>query len=152
MGYNAGVENANYSHGMHSTPEYESWRGMKSRCNNPNRKDYEHYGERGITYDPRWEDFENFYADMGDKPGPEYSLDRYPDNDGNYCKDNCRWATQTEQKGNRRNCVYVTVEGRRVHLREACDIVGLNYQTVRSRINRGGWSIEEALELEGRYV
>ena len=90
----------NVVHGMHSTPSYWSWHDMKDRCKNPNCKTYEHYGGRGISYDPRWEQFENFYADMGDRP-EGMTLDRI-DVNGNYCKENCRWEEWCVQLHNRR--------------------------------------------------
>ncbi len=87
-------------HGMSGTPTYSSWQSMKERCRNPNTPGYENYGGRGITYDPRWEDFVAFYEDMGDRPNG-LELDRI-DVDGNYYKENCQWADATTQSFNRR--------------------------------------------------
>ncbi len=70
-------------HGMSSTPEYEAWKLMIQRCENPNNPRYKDYGGRDISVCERWHEFENFYIDMGPRPNGK-SLDRWPDNDGNY--------------------------------------------------------------------
>lgn len=82
------------------TPTYNSWDCMKQRCKNPNNKAYKNYGGRGITYDKRWEDFENFIKDMGVRPKGK-TLERI-DVNKNYCKENCKWATRLEQQHNMR--------------------------------------------------
>lgn len=86
------------------TPTFRSWSAMHTRCYNPRYDDYPSYGGRGITVCTRWsgkDGFQNFLADMGERPNGT-SIDRFPDNDGNYEPGNCRWATRSQQMRNTR--------------------------------------------------
>ena len=88
-----------------TSPTYRSWISMRSRCNNPNTPNWHNYGERGVTYDPRWNSFAVFIEEMGERPEGT-SLDK--DSKGGkgcllYCKENCCWASQSTQSRNRRN-------------------------------------------------
>ena len=88
------------THGKRKSREYNSWAHMKWRCLNPNSGIYKYYGKRKIKICKRWlNSFKNFYEDMGKRPKGK-SLDRI-NNNGNYCKKNCRWATHKQQMNNR---------------------------------------------------
>ncbi len=90
---------ATVKHGYNRTPTYVSWCAMWARCTNAKLKSFNNYGGRGITVCDRWKSFQAFLDDVGERPVGK-SLDRYPNNDGNYESSNCRWATSSEQKRN----------------------------------------------------
>lgn len=85
-------------HGMKGTPEYAAYQGAKFRCTNPNGNRWLRYGGRGIRF--LFTSFEQFFAELGSRPSPEHSVDRWPNNDGNYEPGNVRWATKSEQRRN----------------------------------------------------
>lgn len=131
------------THGHSKTKLYQLWFQMIYRCENPNSPAFFNYGGRGIKVCERWHKFENFYEDMGPRPDGK-TLDR-KDNDGDYCKENCRWATCFEQANNRRVNLKYTMNGVTRTLNEWCGIAGLKYSTVYMRIKSYGWAVEEAL-------
>lgn len=92
---------AHLIHGKTGTPEHRIWAHMRQRCDNPSDHAYENYGGRGITVCRRWNDFENFLADMGERPNNNYSIER-KDVNGNYEPANCVWDTPVEQARNQR--------------------------------------------------
>jgi hypothetical protein len=129
-------------HGKNKSSEYRAWEGMIQRCTNPKNKRYSDYGGRGITVCPEWFSFENFYRDMGDRPSKDHSIDRI-DNNGNYCKENCKWSTRKEQGNNRRSNRSIEFNGEVRTLIQWSEFLGIAYHTLRRRL-REGWSIERA--------
>jgi hypothetical protein len=131
----------------HRHPLNHTYHSMKRRCLSPSSIDYDRYGARGITVCDRWlgkNGFFNFRNDMGEKPNKLYTLDRVDNNKG-YSPENCRWATAIEQSSNRRNSIFVKYNGRKVTLKEYCNINKLKYTTIWMRIRTYGWTIEEAI-------
>lgn len=130
------------THGKTRTPTYNIWASMTQRCGNPNNDKYQYYGGRGITVCERWHSFENFLADMGERP-LRHSLDRI-DNNRPYSPDNCRWTTMRTQNRNRRSNILVEYRGETMCLVDWADRLGANYETLRQRIQDYGWTVEEA--------
>lgn len=115
--------------------EYAAWCEMKQRCADATQKNY---GGRGIGVCDRWLDsFENFFADMGKKPSPLHSLDRYPDNDGNYELGNCRWATDQQQAGNTRRNHWIEYNGKRMILEDWAREFNTDKNSILKRVKLG---------------
>ena len=132
------------THGKKHSKLYSVWGGMLARCNNPNSKSYTNYGGRGIEVDATWLDFSNFLLDMGE-PEEGLTLER-KDNSLGYSKDNCVWVSTGEQARNRRNNIYVYHKdiGRMV-LKDACELLGINYMNTYNKIKRKNLSAADAL-------
>ncbi|WIW52370.1 hypothetical protein LRP31_25460 [Mesorhizobium mediterraneum] len=134
------------THGRASTSEYRSWCAMKSRCLNSNATGFDRYGGVGVTVCAQWlGSFEAFIADMGEKPTPEHSLDRWPDKSGNYEPGNCRWATKREQANNRKDNNVVVYRGRSVTVREIAAAAAVSRTAIVRRVGRG-WDAAKAIE------
>lgn len=131
-------------HGMTGTPEYQAWRNMITRTTNRRDPGYARYGERGIRVCAEWsKSFSAFYAHVGERPAPGYSLDRI-DNGRGYEPGNVRWATRRKQQQNLRSNLNITHGGKTLCLREWSRLSGVPKETIRSRILRG-WAVEKAL-------
>ncbi len=135
------MEDRRVTHGKYGSRIYRIWAGMKSRCTDTDRPRFKDYGGRGITVDERWQSFENFYEDMIGSYQKELTLDRI-DCNGNYCKENCRWATVQQQNANRRN--NVEYEGKKLSRTDWAKELGMKKVTLQHRLKRG-WSVERAL-------
>jgi hypothetical protein len=133
----------NRTHGASGTPTFQTWRGMFSRCFDPGHESYEDYGGRGIKVCDRWLEYENFVADMGQRP-VGMTLDR-ENTDGNYEPGNCRWATNREQQTNKRNNVNLTFGGRTQTMVEWAEERGLDPGLLWQRIRKLRWPVEKAL-------
>lgn len=134
-----------YGHGQTNTRLYHIWRTMKARCEDPNSHKYHAYGGRGITVCEEWlNSFESFY-DWATASGyrDDLSIDRI-NNDGNYCPENCRWATAKEQANNTRRNRLLTYNGETHTVAEWAKIVGITKTALYHRLSRG-WSVKEAL-------
>lgn len=120
------------------TPQYRAWANMKTRCYNRNFKDTKYYLGRGIIVCARWlHSFDNFLADVGPRPGRGYSLDRFPNRDGNYEPGNVRWATTKEQRLNTSFKRIVVYQGAEWRFFELCRHLGVSEQRAYRRLIKG---------------
>lgn len=120
---------------------YRSYHNMKQRCFNKNNPDFKHYGGRGITVCAAWKISPvAFFRDMGECP-EGMGIDRI-DVNGNYGPLNCRWATQSTQMSNTRKNIFLTYQGKRLHIAEWARITGLDAEVLRMRY-KAGWPTEE---------
>jgi len=134
------LSDRNTTHGMSKFPEYDLWCGMKQRCYYTAHKSYDKYGGRGIKVCDRWMSFENFYADMGNRP-EGMTLDRI-DIDGDYSPENCRWATYSEQMKNTKRTRFVEYNGLKLCLVDWAKKLNTSYQCLRDRSSMGLTDIE----------
>lgn len=123
---------------------------MKERCYNPKDSSYYRYGGRGIGVCDRWlNSFENFLEDVGEPPDPSMTLDRYPNQDGNYEPGNVRWATAQEQHRNKSTNRLIEYNGETLPLIVWCERLNLKYTTTQMRLD-SGWPVEAAFTLPKR--
>lgn len=126
-----------------STTTFNIWMGMFARCHSPTSPAYKRYGGRGIKVCRRWNKFENFLSDMGERPSRAHSLDRI-NNDGGYSPSNCRWATRAQQNRNRSNNQWLTIDGKTAIITDWAVATGVGDGTIRWRLAHG-WSPEKAI-------
>ena len=124
--------------------EYSVWRQMKNRCSNPKNAGYKRYGGRGIKVCDRWQEFKNFWQDMGPRPTEKHTIERV-DNDGNYEPTNCKWATQKEQRRNYSRNVVLEVDGVSKLLMDWAISLGTTGAYIQYRIKKLGWSVKDAV-------
>lgn len=131
-------------HGMNKSPEHRAWVHMRQRCTNPRKREWPHYGGRGIKVCDRWmASFVAFFADVGQRPSPAHSIDRI-NVDGDYEPGNVRWATQQQQVENTRTVRLVTIDGKTQTVAAWEREKGLSKGQVRSR-EAAGWTLVDAI-------
>ena len=126
----------NWKHGYRHHPLYPCWNNMKHRCENPRSKEWKNYGGRGIKVCEKWQDFESFAADMGERPSPDHSLER-KDNNADYCPENCKWGTREEQNNNKRTNHLLTHKGKTQSIMRWARETGVNHEKIRGRVRHG---------------
>jgi hypothetical protein len=125
---------------------------MIIRCTNPKHPNWKNYGGRGISVCDEWRhSFKAFLAHIGPRPSSEHSLDRYPNNDGNYEPGNVRWATRSQQRRNTRVNHFVEISGMRKTIAEWVEYFQISRNTVQARI-KAGWSVERALSTPPKRI
>lgn len=134
------------THGMKQSQLYKAWAGMKNRCNNQRSKDWPDYGGRGIEVCPEWRDSFEAFRDWALANGyqDDLTIER-KDVNGNYCPENCKWATAEEQANNKRSNRMATYNGKTQTMAMWSREVGIPADTLIARLNRG-WTVEKALE------
>lgn len=141
-----------HSRGGKTTGEYNSWASLIQRCTNPNHIEYPTYGAAGVKVCQRWLDsFEAFLEDMGPKPTPRHTIDRFPNQSGDYTPDNCRWATQKEQQNNRSNNRHLIYNGLKLTLTQWAERIGISQSLLSARLNRLGWPLDRALTTPAHH-
>ena len=126
--------------------EYRAWKHMRERCMNPKCKAYKNYGGRGIVVCSRWQSFKNFFEDVGPKPSSKHTLERINNNLG-YDKNNCKWATWSEQAKNKRpqsGRRFITHKHTTLSISEWARKLGIPTSTLVTRLHRG-WSDSRSL-------
>lgn len=131
-------------YGMTGSKTYLSWANMTQRCTNDKHPGFDNYGGRGITICARWASFENFLADMGERPEGT-SIDRI-DNNGNYEPGNCRWATRRQQNQNQRGNRLISHGGETLRIGQWAERLGMRETKLRERLQKG-WPVELAVTL-----
>lgn len=116
---------------------------MKQRCLQEGHKHYGNYGGRGVKICPEWMSYSGFLKDLGERP-LNTSLDRI-DSNGDYCPENCRWATRTEQNRNNSQNRIITIKDKSLCLSEWCELLNLNYSKTYMRLFRLNWNPYDAL-------
>lgn len=143
------ISQARTRHGESDTPTWRTWKSMWDRCELRAHKSWPSYGGRGISVCPTWRVYENFRADMGERPAGA-QLDRV-DNSRGYSPDNCRWATPKQNCNNRRSNRVIEHNGQRLTLSQWAKALGVYPDTLSKRL-ASGWPLERAMQPTIRFT
>ena len=144
------ISQAKKTHGESEATLYHKWEGIKQRTLNENRKDYADYGGRGIEVCQEWRDSFEAFRDWALANGYQDNLTiERKDTNGDYCPENCRWATKKEQANNRRNNRIIEHNGERRTLKQWADIAGVSLETFKYRLD-SGWDMDKAMKTPAR--
>ena len=124
---------------------YETWRAMKTRCRNPACSNYKYYGAIGIDYDNKWESYDSFVSDVGERPEGT-TLDRIDPTKG-YFAENCKWSSAAEQARNRKYCKNITYNGETKTATEWSRQLGFSKGTIYNRVILWKWPVEAAMTI-----
>lgn len=142
--YKVASRHRNETHGESRTRLYRIWNGMKRRCTDTHHKEYNNYGGRGILYSPEWENYENFREwALENGYNDSLTIDRI-DNSKGYYPDNCRWATMKQQQNNRRNNIFIEIDGEKLPVTVWAERTGISSDTLVWR-KKHGWTDSEIL-------
>lgn len=131
------------THGMTKTPLFSIWKGMRTRCHNPNSKAWPDYGGRGIGICERWDKFALFYEDMFPSYSEGMTIERI-NNEIGYQPDNCKWVPKSEQSKNRRSVIYIDTLQGRMSISDAARLAGVSWFCMDNRAKKK-WPIEKML-------
>lgn len=137
------ISKLNRKHGLSGTPQYGMWRRMIQRCTDKNCTDYKYYGGRGITVHQTWLDYDTFLKDVGERP-EGLTLDRIDNNKG-YEPGNVRWVDRKTQSNNTSSNAKFEYNGKLHSIQELADLAGIEYGTMKARLQRLKYTVEQAI-------
>jgi hypothetical protein len=129
------------THGRSTHLAYKVWNQMKQRCNNPKHKAFKYYGGKGVRVCKKWETFEGFVSEMGERPTPLHTIERI-DTNGNYDKENCRWATRLEQQQNLSSNRVISWNGKTLTISAWARETGIGMKTIQYRLD-AEWDLDK---------
>lgn len=137
-----GTASPRFKHGLSGSSTHNIWMQMHGRCK-PTAADAHLYYNKGIQVCERWNDFENFFCDMGPRPSPRHSIGRIDGNAG-YEPGNCRWETAKQQANNTSRNKFIVFNGKSLTLAQWAELLGMPYSKLKWRVDN--WPLERAFD------